>query len=195
VRRVGYDLAGAGWRIAAHARAGAALRAAGATATEIAVHIEHSAQRADPEAVAVLRDAAVAALRHSPAAAAHWLAVAVHLVPDGADSILVRLDLLAMQARAFGLSGRLRDSRSALHEIRRLLPAEFAEQHAQIAAFCAAIERLIGRHAEARAQLLAELRAQPDQHSSAALALKLDLRPASSCAPTRNATTTGRARR
>ena len=38
VRRVCYDLAGAGWRVAAHARAAAALRDDGASAAEIAVH-------------------------------------------------------------------------------------------------------------------------------------------------------------
>ncbi|RSM47553.1 hypothetical protein DMB66_48320 [Actinoplanes sp. ATCC 53533] len=175
VRRVGYDLAGAGWRVAAHARAAAALRADGASAAEIAVHIEHSAEPGDPAAVEVLRDAATAAIQHSPAAAAHWLTVALRLVPDVAESILIRLDLLTLRARAYGLSGRLLESRTTLHEIRRLLPAGLAEQHADIAAFCATIERLIGRHAEARAQLLAELRTQPDQHSDAALALKLGL--------------------
>lgn len=175
LRRVGYDLAGAGWRIAAHARAAAALRDGGATAAEIAVHIEHSAEPGDQAAVDVLRDAATAALQHSPAAAAHWLTAALRLVPDRAEDSLARLDLLTLQARAFGLSGRLRDSRAALHEIRRLIPAELAGQHAHLAAFCATIERLVGRHAEARAQLLAELRAQPDQHGDAALALKLGL--------------------
>jgi DNA-binding CsgD family transcriptional regulator/tetratricopeptide (TPR) repeat protein len=175
VRRVGYDLAGAGWRVAAHARAAAALRDDGATAAEIAVHLEQSAEPGDPEAVAVLRDAAVAAMHHAPAAAAHWLSVALRLVPDTAESLLSRLELLTMQARALGLCGRLLDSRTILHEIRRLLPTELAEHHAQVAVFCATIERLIGRHAEARAQLLAELRAQPDDHSAAALALKIGL--------------------
>jgi DNA-binding SARP family transcriptional activator/tetratricopeptide (TPR) repeat protein len=175
VRRIGYDLTGAGWRVAAHARAAAALRDGGATAAEIAVHVEHSAEPADPEAVAVLRDAAADAMLHSPAVAAHRLSVALRLAPATPESILIRLDLLTMRARAFGLSGRLMESRNALHDLRRLLPAELDEQHAQIATFCATIERLIGRHAEARAQLLTELRAQPDQHSGAALALKLGL--------------------
>jgi DNA-binding NarL/FixJ family response regulator len=175
VRRVAYDAAGAGWRIGAHARATAALRAAGAPAAELAHHVERSARRGDDDAIEVLRDAGAAALHRSPAVAAHWLRTALRLVPDDPMALLTRLDLLGMRARALALSGRLADSRDALHELRRLLPAELPELRAQAAAFGAAVERLLGRPREARAQLLAALDELPDQDGPAALALQLGL--------------------
>ncbi|WP_432825938.1 helix-turn-helix transcriptional regulator [Dactylosporangium sp. CA-092794] len=175
VRRIAYDLAGAGWRIAAHARAAAALTEWGAPNAEVVHHLERSAKRGDAHAIEALREAAAASLFAAPAAAGHWLQAALRLVPDTPESLLVRLDLLSLRARAAALVGRLEDSRARLHELRRLLPAELVEQHAQIAGFCALIERLIGRHEEAHAQLLAELAALPDQDGVAARLLKLGL--------------------
>ncbi len=175
VHRVVYDAAGAGWRAAAHARAAAALGETGAPAVELAHHVQRSAQRGDERAIEVLREAAAAALHRSPAVAAHWLQTALRLLPDGPDSLLAKLGLLTMRARALALTGRLKDSRDTLHALRRLLPTEMAEQQAQITALCATIERLLGRHSEAHAQLLAGLAALPDKQSPAALALKLGL--------------------
>ena len=175
VRRVAYDAAGAGWRVGAHVRTAAALRAAGAPAAELAHHVERSAQRGDPEAIMSLREAGAATLHRSPAVAAHWLETALRLVPDDPAALLVRLDLLGMTARALVLSGRLADSRDALDELRRLMPAELAELRAQTTAYGAAVERLLGRHAEARAQLRAALAELPDQDGPAALALKIGL--------------------
>jgi DNA-binding CsgD family transcriptional regulator len=175
VRRVAYDAAGAGWRVGAHVRTAAALRAAGAPAAELAHHVERSAQRGDAEAIMSLREAGAATLHRSPAVAAHWLETALRLVPDDPAALLVRLDLLSMTARALVLSGRLVDSREALDELRRLVPAEMAEMRAQATAYGAAVERLLGRHAEARAQLRAALAELPDQDGPAALALKIGL--------------------
>ncbi|HEY6798095.1 MAG TPA: AAA family ATPase [Kineosporiaceae bacterium] len=175
IRRVVYDGAPPGWRVAAHARAATALRQSGATATEIASHLERSAARGDDEAVAVLRQAAESSLHQAPASAAHWLRTALHLTRDDPATIRSRVDLLLLQARALGLTGQFQDSRATLDELRRLLPLELTEQRAQIAATCAMMERNLGRHAEARAQLLAELQALPDMHGRAALVLQLGL--------------------
>ena len=57
VRRTVYDTAGAGWRLAAHARAAAALRAQGAPPSVLADHVERSAQRGDEQALATLTQA------------------------------------------------------------------------------------------------------------------------------------------
>lgn len=122
-----------------------------------------------------LREAGAATLHRSPAVAAHWLETALRLVPDDPAALLVRLDLLGMTARALVLSGRLADSRDTLGELRRLVPAEMAEIRAQTTAFGAAVERLLGRHAEARAQLRAALAELPDQDGPAALALMIGL--------------------
>jgi DNA-binding CsgD family transcriptional regulator len=175
VRSATYESVAAGWRIAAHARAAAALRDRGAPAADMAHHVERSARRGDLDAVGLLREAAAATMHSAPATAAHWLQAALRLLPDDATSLLARLEMLGMRAKALGVTGRLRESRDALHELLRLLPAEFAEQRVQIVAFAAMIERLIGRHMEARASLLAELAGLADQHGPAALALKLGL--------------------
>lgn len=175
VRRVCYDAAGPGWRVGAHARAAAALRAIGSPAVEVAEHLERSAVRGDQQAVAVLREAAESCLHQAPASAAHWLTAALELTPDDPGWATVRAELLESQARAFGLTGHFRDSRDALQQLRMLLPVELAERRAQISALCAGIDRNLGRHVEARAQLLAELAELPDQHGGAALALKLGL--------------------
>ncbi len=147
----------------------------GAPAVDRAHHVERSATRGDTEAVGVLREAAAATMHSTPATAAHWLEAALRLLPDDAASAMARLDLLGMRARALGVTGRLWESRDALHELLGLLPAAFAEPRAQVVAFAATIERLVGRHVEARAALLAELATLADQHGPAALALKLGL--------------------
>ena len=175
VRTVAYELAGAGWRIAAHARASAALRERGAPAAEQAHHVERSAQPGDRQAIDVLRKAATSVMHSTPATAAHWLQAALRLLPEDAASTPQRLELLVMHARALGVTGRFRESRDTLHQLLRLLPAELGAPRAQIVAFSATIERLLGRHAEAHAVLLAELTATEDPDGPAALALKLGL--------------------
>ncbi|GAA3431279.1 AAA family ATPase [Kutzneria kofuensis] len=57
----------------------------------------------------------------------------------------------------------------------RLLPAEPAVPRAQVVGFCAQIERLLGRHAEAHALVLGELNGLSDPDSAAAAVLKLEL--------------------
>src|SRR4029078_2556826 len=58
VRRIVYDQLPRAWRLGAPARAGAALTAAQAPATEAALHVERSATAGDQNAVAMLIDAA-----------------------------------------------------------------------------------------------------------------------------------------
>ncbi|WP_246489884.1 helix-turn-helix transcriptional regulator [Kutzneria kofuensis] len=175
VRTMAYQTAGAGWRVAAHARAAAALRQRGAPATARAHHVERSAAYGDPAAIDVLLDAAVTTMHTTPATAAHWLEVTLRLLPDDATAQPMRLSLLGMRARALGVTGRLADSRELLHEALRLLPAESAEERARVAGFCAVIDRLLGHHAEARALLLHELDGLADPDSVAAALLKLEL--------------------
>lgn len=175
VRTATYRAAAPGWRIAAHGRAAAALRERGGSAVEQARHVEHSAGPGDARAAGVLQEAAAAVVHSAPATAAHWLQAALRLLPDDDTAMLQRLDMLGMRARALGVIGRLHDSRDAMHELLALVPAAFAEPRAQITAFAAAIERLIGRPVEARAMLLAELATLDDEHGPAASALKAGL--------------------
>jgi DNA-binding CsgD family transcriptional regulator len=80
-----------------------------------------------------------------------------------------------MRAKALGVTGRLAESRDVLHEVLALLPARPPEQHAQVAGFCALMDRLLGRHAEARALLLRELDGLIDSNSAATAMVKLEL--------------------
>ena len=83
VRRAVYDGAPGGWRLGAHERAAAALAAAGAPAAARAHHVERYARLGDMDAVAVLRDAGLAADQALPASAAHWFGAALRLLPAG----------------------------------------------------------------------------------------------------------------
>ena len=175
VRRVAYDAAGSGWRIGAHARAAAQLRLRGAPVAEQAHHVERSASRGDEAAVDILREAATVNLHSSPAAAAHWLGAALRLVPDDVMSAPVRFALLGLRAQALALSGQLRESRAALHDLLHLVPAEAAEMRAQLVVTCAGIERMLRHNREADGLLLTELARLPDRDGPAAAALLVGL--------------------
>jgi len=175
VRRVAYETAGAGWRIAAHARAAEALRASGAPATSLAHHVERCAQPGDLAAVDVLASAAQATLHTAPATAAHWLGAALRVLPHDPGSMPQRLELLVQHARAVGVTGRLAESRDDLHQLLQLIPPVMVDARAQLIVFAATIEGLLGRRAEAEALLLAELARLPSEHGPAALSLLLTL--------------------
>ena len=185
VRRAGYQSCGAGWRVAAHERAAAVLRSRGAPVTAQARHVERCAVPGDRQHLATLIAAADTALHSTPAVAAHWLAAALRLMPDDAapgsgpeqPSGLEepsRLELLGRLAQALGVSGRLRESRRVLHELLGLLPRGTGRR-AYTACFCAMVERLLGRFAEAHALLLAELEDVADPDSRATVIIKLGL--------------------
>jgi ATP/maltotriose-dependent transcriptional regulator MalT len=175
LRSVAYQSAGAGWRLAAHARAAAALGERGASAVERAHHVERSAAPGDVAAAGVLAEAASATMHTAPATAAHLAGAALRLLPHDAASTPQRLGLLGLRARALGVTGRLHDSHETLHEVLRLLPAEYAVERARTASFCATIEHLLGWHAEARALLRGELAAIGDGDSTAAATLMLGM--------------------
>ena len=129
VRRAVYDGAPGGWRLAAHERAAHALAAAGAAGAARAHHVERYARLGDMEAVAVLRDAGLAADQALPASAAHWFAAALRLLPGGRRRD-ERLGLLLVHARALAQSGDIAGSREALLEGLRYGAAAFAAARA-----------------------------------------------------------------
>ena len=63
VRRAIYDTTGAGWRLLAHERAAASLRARGAAPETLAHHVAVSARAGDEEAIGMLLDAATRGAR------------------------------------------------------------------------------------------------------------------------------------
>ena len=175
LRQATYEAADPGWRVGAHARAAETLRQRGAARTEQAHHLERCAARGDLTAVEVLQRAGTDALDSNPGVAGHWFGVALRLLPDTMEASGLRMELLVAQAQALAVTGRLRESRQSLHDLLHMIPAAAAEPRASLVALCAGIERLLGRHAEANAQLGAELAALPADEERAAAILLLGL--------------------
>ncbi|MBB5897982.1 DNA-binding CsgD family transcriptional regulator/tetratricopeptide (TPR) repeat protein [Kutzneria kofuensis] len=186
MRAAAYASGGGAWLIQAHARAWEALEERGASVLLRAHHVERCARTGDERAIAVLVDAARMTAARAPANAAHWLSLALDLLPDKGEDDERRLELLADMATFLGMSGRLEQARDVLHEVVRLLPRDAVDQRVRAVGFCATIEHLLGRHTEAGGLLLAELRRLPEHdHDGAAerdgrvTALKLKLATAS----------------
>ncbi len=172
IRRAVYDAAPAGWRLQAHERAAAVL-----TGAARAQHVERYAREGDLEAVAALRDAGLAADPSAPASAAHWFGSALRLLPattrasplseDVAPAPLSpadadRLGLLLLHGRALAQCGEFAAAREALVDALALAPPEFPPRGRIIGA-CASMERLLGRHDQARARVERALAALPDR--------------------------------
>ena len=175
LRRATYEAADPGWRVAAHARAAEFLRRRGAALAEQAHHWERCATRGDLRTVQVLRQAGIDALNSNPGVAGHWFGTALRLLPDTPEVAGLRMELLGTRAQALAVTGRLRESRQALHDLLHLLPAAAAGPRADLVALCAGIERLLGRHTEAGALLAAELAVLPPAADRAAATLLLGL--------------------
>ncbi len=174
VRHVIYESVSPGWRLAAHRRAAMVLEQAGAPPMARAPHVEHLAAAGDDAAIGTLLDAARAAGERAPAAAARWLRAVLRLRND-AGHAPPRLDLLWELAKAEGTAGHLRQSRDSMQELLALLPPDQASARTRAVTFCAQLERLLGRHAEARALLLDELARLPGQDSAEGAELQLEL--------------------
>ncbi len=157
LRQVIYQGAEPAWRAAAHRRALAELARRGAPAAELAHHVAASPGGGLPDDLDVLLTAATAAMSSAPGTAAHWLRVALEMLPDDAAHAGRRLEILLMLTRALGVAGRLAESRELMHEILRLVPLEPPGPRVAAVAFCARMERLLARYPEARALLETEL--------------------------------------
>jgi DNA-binding CsgD family transcriptional regulator len=171
LRTAAYREADARWRLAAHRRAWDVLAEQGAPATTMARHVAHSAPVGDRPAVAVLLAAAEGTEVTAPASCAHWLAVALELIPDDPSDVDQRLKLLTMRAKALAMAGRFDPARGALAEVLALLPPDARDRRAPVIAFLAMIERLRGRFDEAREMLVAELASSSGPGPAAAVLL------------------------
>jgi DNA-binding NarL/FixJ family response regulator len=153
VRRAVYDSAGEAWRVAAHARAAAALEARGAPPGARAHHLERSAAPGDEAAIAVMVQAGLEAAPRAPAGAAQWFGAALRLLGPEADPGR-RLGLLIPLATALAATGRLEAALATLHDALGLVPADLAEVRVRLIAACAGCENLLGRHDAAHRRLL-----------------------------------------
>ena len=173
VRRAVYEGAPSGWRLAAHERADAALAARGATALQRARHVECWAPPGNGEAIAVLTAAGHSAAPRAPAAAAHWFAAALRLIPE--NDAIAQLGVLVPSAMALASAGRFEEALTALRQLLAALPADQRDLRARAVAACSRIEHVLGRHGEAHHLLTGALEELPDRSSPEATALKLEL--------------------
>ena len=125
VRRTVYEGAGEARRLAAHARAAAALaQQPGAVAAQ-AHHLERSAIPGDAAAADVLEQAAYQAAARAPAVSARLLAAALRIRPEEDGDR--RLGMLVAQAAALSATGRLDEALATLVESLARVPPERAE--------------------------------------------------------------------
>jgi predicted ATPase/DNA-binding CsgD family transcriptional regulator len=174
VRRAVYDGIPSGWRLAAHARAGAALITARAPPSTAAHHVERSAMRGDELAVAVLVEAARGAASRAPLGAGRWLLAALRLLPAEASPER-RTGLLTEAATALASGGAYNEALAALEESLALVPADQVEARADVTAKIAYVKRRSGRPFYSRPVLEHALESLPASNSKASADLRLEL--------------------
>lgn len=154
--RVLYTDTDPGWRALAHDRARRSLSRQGAGAVRLAGHIERSlvVRRAD---LPVLTRAAEDSMHTSPAAAVHWLRLALRVLPEEHEGDRRRLELMLLLARALGAMGKPGESRDLLHGILHLIPAETSNLRVSALSHCALMDCFLGNNIEAWAMLEQEL--------------------------------------
>jgi len=161
LRHVVYTRTPPGWRLAAHCRAVDELALRGESSMLIAEHLSRCATPGNRWAVDRLSDAAAMAMRIAPASAAHWLDVALRLQPVGEASSARSVEMLADRVTALHRSGQLAKAREAVQAALGVVTPDLAEQRRRLVGLAATVERLLGRHDEARALLRAELDREP----------------------------------
>ncbi len=159
-----------------HHLAAVELARIGAPASERAHHVELALTGFDPDAVAVLTEAARQAAATAPASSAHWLGVALAQLPEGPAHSVPRRDLMLRRAEALGVCGGLRESRDLLHEVISLSPPGTDDGARALAVtLCAVMERHLGRYTEAVALLRRELARGADLSPAETVRLGLEL--------------------
>jgi ATP/maltotriose-dependent transcriptional regulator MalT len=173
VRRAVYDEMGRGWQLGAHARAAAALGAAGAPASARAHHVERSAIPGDEQGIALLIDAARAAAPRAPLTTGRWLRAALALLPQSADHEQ-RISLLTEAAAALAAAGSYDESLWSFEEALALVPADEAVERAELSVKIADVKQHGVRRFESQELLTRALGSLPPD-SSAARTVALEL--------------------
>jgi DNA-binding NarL/FixJ family response regulator len=159
-----------------HRRAAAGLAAAGASVVAQAHHVEQSVTYWDPQAAAVLIEAAEQTAGTAPASCAYWLGVVLRLLPEGPEHLTVRRELTLRRARALGVSGGLQESRDLLCPVTDMpAPGAFDEIHVSAVTLRAQLERQLGRHRDAEALLRRELARSPGLSPAQTVRIGLEL--------------------
>jgi DNA-binding CsgD family transcriptional regulator len=179
VRAAVYRSLKGGWRVAAHARAAAALARRGAAAMLVAPHLEQSARAGDRDAIGVLAEAGRAAAGRAPANAARWFAAAVRLAPTHGAGSEQRLELMPELAGALASVGALERCHEVVVEALAMLPETIDERRTALIAGCAQAEIFLGRYDQARARLVKALDSVGEELTPVRVGLQLAL---ASCA-------------
>ena len=174
VRRSVYETTPGGWRLGAHERCAGALLERGASPSARAHHVELAARHGDRAAVATLRAAGDAAATRAPASAARWYASALRLLP-ATTAPQERAELLLAHSRALAATGRFADSHAALRECLTWVSPEAGGLRVRLVVECATVERLLGRHTQARARLQDAFDGLDDHGSAEAVVLMIAL--------------------
>lgn len=180
IRTLVHESTAARRHVEIHRAAAAELARTGAPAVEQAPHIERSVTTWDPQAYAVLRQAAEQTASTAPTISAHWLRAALRLLPDTVERGAERRDLMLRRARALGVAGGLRESRDLLHKVISTAGPDETGVRTSAVVQCALTERHLGRYPEAIALLRRELSRQPELSASDRVSIGLEL---SSSAP------------
>lgn len=175
VRALVYENIAPHQRAEVHRRAAQELGRRGAPATERAHHVERSLTDWDPQAAAVLSEAAAQFASTAPATAAHLLDVVLTRMPDTPAHTRRRGELVLARARALGVSGNSRESRNLLHTLIEASGKDHPELRTQAIAQCAVMERHLGHSPEATALLRRELSRHPGPSPAQAVSLRLAL--------------------
>lgn len=144
-----YQASDCGWRLAAHARADAALASRGAPPVSRAAHVAYAGGDS-AEAVGVLTHAAAAVAHSQPATATRWLLAALRLAPPGTLTVEESSALLGRLCRTVNRSPIGADREQILHDALRLLPDAPVGVRLIAVAGLAELDRLLRRPAPAR---------------------------------------------
>jgi DNA-binding NarL/FixJ family response regulator/tetratricopeptide (TPR) repeat protein len=173
VRRAVYDRIRGGTKLAAHARAAAALEARGSPVAERARHVAVAAAPGDEAAIGILVAAGIEAQARAPATAARWFEAALALLPaaDGERQVELRVALASAQRSL----GELERCRATLLEAAGLLAADDGARRVELTARVAAVDHWLGRHDDAHERLVAAWEALPEKGTAQAVALLIEL--------------------
>ena len=174
VRGAVYEGAPGGWRITAHERAAAALADRGAPASARAHHVERSARHGDMEAIALLTEAARAAIARAPASAGRLFEAALRILPESAP-VEQRTQLLDGIAGARSATGWFEGAYRAISERAALSPDAPLDERLRLTTVMASLENLLGRNVQAHSRLAAALDELPDQMTPEAAALMAEI--------------------
>ncbi|MGV9316995.1 AAA family ATPase [Streptomyces sp. NPDC003691] len=117
LRRLVYNRADPCWRMRAHRRAMRALPGDGTPAAVVARHIERSLPEGSAADLEILTRAAREALPAAPEAAAHWLRLALRIMPREYRGTALHRDLLIRVTRLLATTGGLAGNRDLLDEL------------------------------------------------------------------------------